>query len=123
MVTQRLNHAVLYVRDAAKSAEFYCRVLGFKEVANLDDRAIFLQASGSTNDHDLGLFSLGGNGANSAAGQTAVGLYHLAWEVDTLSELQRLVNCRVNREPLLAHQIMEPQKLCMPAIPTDLSSR
>jgi catechol-2,3-dioxygenase len=90
MGIQRLNHAVLYVRDAAKSAEFYCRVLGFKEVANLDDRAIFLQAAGSTNDHDLGLFSLGGNAANSAAGQTTVGLYHLAWEVDTLSELQRI---------------------------------
>jgi catechol-2,3-dioxygenase len=33
---------------------------------------------------------LGRNAANSAAGQTTVGLYHLAWEVDTLSELQRI---------------------------------
>lgn len=90
MGIQRLNHAVLYVRDAAKSAEFYCRVLGFKEVVNLDGRAIFLQAAGSTNDHDLGLFSLGENASNSAAGQTTVGLYHLAWEVDTLGELERI---------------------------------
>jgi catechol-2,3-dioxygenase len=90
MGIQRLNHAVLYVRDAKKSAEFYRTVLGFIEVVNLDDRAIFLQAAGSTNDHDLGLFSLGENAANSGAGQTTVGLYHLAWEVDTLSELQRI---------------------------------
>jgi catechol-2,3-dioxygenase len=90
MGIQRLNHAVLYVRNAPKSAEFYCRVLGFTEVVNLDGRAIFLQASDSTNDHDLGLFSLGADAAASGAGQTSVGLYHLAWEVDTLSELRRV---------------------------------
>jgi catechol-2,3-dioxygenase len=90
MGIQRLNHAVLYVRDAKKSAEFYCRVLGFREALDLDGQAVFLQAAGSTNDHDLGLFSLGENAAASGAGQTSVGLYHLAWEVDTLSELQRI---------------------------------
>ncbi len=90
MGIQRLNHAVLYVRDAKKSAEFYCWVLGFKEVVDMDGRAVFLQAAGSSNDHDLGLFSMGKDAANSGAGQTTVGLYHLAWEVDTLSELQRI---------------------------------
>ncbi len=90
MAIQRLNHAVLYVRDAKKSAEFYCRVLGFRVVLDMDGRAVFLQAADSTNDHDLGLFSLGKEAANSGAGQTSVGLYHLAWEVDTLSELQRI---------------------------------
>ena len=90
MGIQRLNHAVLYVRDAAVSSEFYCKVLGFREVLNLGGKAIFLQAADSTNDHDLGLFSMGEHAANSGAGQTAVGLYHLAWEVDTLSELQKI---------------------------------
>jgi catechol-2,3-dioxygenase len=90
MGIQRLNHAVLYVRDAKRSAEFYCTVLGFREVLNMDGHAVFLQAAGSTNDHDLGLFSLGENAASSGAGQTSVGLYHLAWEVDTLSELERI---------------------------------
>lgn len=90
MGIQRLNHAVLYVRDAAKSSEFYCAVLGFREKVNMGGNAIFLQAADSTNDHDLGLFSVGENAANSGAGQSTVGLYHLAWEVDTLSELQRI---------------------------------
>jgi catechol-2,3-dioxygenase len=90
MGIQRLNHAVLYVRDAANSSDFYCRILGFREIVNLGGRAIFLQAENSANDHDLGLFSVGDEAANSAAGQTTVGLYHLAWEVDTLSELQRI---------------------------------
>jgi catechol-2,3-dioxygenase len=87
---QRLNHAVLYVRDAAVSSDFYCNVLGFREVLNLGGKAIFLQAADSTNDHDLGLFSMGEQSANSVAGQTTVGLYHLAWETDTLHELQRI---------------------------------
>jgi catechol-2,3-dioxygenase len=53
-------------------------------------KAVFLQAEGSTNDHDLGLFHLGGQAGPSGAGHTTVGLYHLAWEVDTLAELTRL---------------------------------
>jgi catechol-2,3-dioxygenase len=89
MPVTRLNHAVLYVRDVARSTEFYARTLGFREVVGMPGAA-FLQASGSTNDHDLGLFQIGSQAAGSGAGRTSVGLYHLAWEVDTLAELQRL---------------------------------
>ena len=89
MPIQRLNHAVLYVRDAQRSAEFYREVLGFKRLIDTPG-AVFLQAPGSTNDHDLGLFSIGEAAAPSEAGQRTVGLYHLAWEVDTLAELQRI---------------------------------
>jgi len=87
MPIQRLNHAVLYVRDAQRSADFYERVLGFRRIPMLDgfDGAVFLQAAGSTNDHDLGLFSVG-----DQPGPRGIGLYHLAWEVDTLDELERI---------------------------------
>src|SRR5437660_811024 len=44
---------------------------------------------GSTNDHDLGLFEVGPAAAPSGAGRTTVGLYHLAWELDTLGELEQ----------------------------------
>src|SRR3712207_97294 len=53
-------------------------------------RAVFLQAEGSTNDHDLGLFQIGAGAGPSEAGRRTVGLYHLAWEVDTLAELARV---------------------------------
>jgi len=89
MPIQRLNHAVLYVRDADRSAEFYREVLGFRAVGGFPG-AVFMQASGSTNDHDLGLFSIGDSAAESEAGRRTVGLYHLAWEVDTLGELERI---------------------------------
>ena len=89
MPVTRLNHAVLYVRDLRRSVDFYSSVLGFRVVADMAELpgAAFLQASGSTNDHDLGLFQIGGAAGPSGAGRTTVGLYHLAWEVDTLAEL------------------------------------
>jgi catechol-2,3-dioxygenase len=100
MTVTRLNHAVLYVRDADKSADFYGDLLGFRRLINMPG-AVFLQAPGSTNDHDLGLFSIGPNAQPSQAGQQTVGLYHLAWEVDTLAELDRLAHALTERGALV----------------------
>ncbi len=90
MPVQRLNHAVLYVRDVSRSLAFYRDVLGFRVEVEIPGRAVFLQAEGSTNDHDLGLFAIGTGAGPSEAGRRTVGLYHLAWEVDTLRELARI---------------------------------
>src|SRR3954468_21329761 len=87
---QRLNHAVLYVRDVDRSVAFYRDVLGFRVKVEIPGRAAFLQAEASTNDHDLGLFAVGSGAGPSEAGRRTVGLYHLAWEVDTLAELARV---------------------------------
>jgi catechol-2,3-dioxygenase len=87
MPIHRLNHAVLYVRDAEASARFYEEVLGFRRIPLQLPGAVFLRAAGSNNDHDLGLFSIGAGAGPSPAGRQSVGLYHLAWEVDTLTEL------------------------------------
>jgi catechol-2,3-dioxygenase len=90
MPINRLNHAVLYVRDADRSAAFYTEILGFRRLPLEFPGAVFLQAEGSSNDHDLGLFSIGVAATDSPAGRGAVGLYHLAWEVDTLGDLADL---------------------------------
>jgi catechol-2,3-dioxygenase len=86
MPIRGLNHAVLYVRDAQRSAAFYRDVLGFREIVNMPN-AVFLRAPESDNDHDLGLFGIGDAATASPAGRSAVGLYHLAWEVPTLADL------------------------------------
>jgi catechol-2,3-dioxygenase len=101
----RLNHAVLYVRDIERSVAFYTDVLGFRVLNVMPDGfsgAAFLQAPGSTNDHDLGLFEVGPAATPSPAGRGgSVGLYHLAWEVDTLAELERLSERLANAEALV----------------------
>jgi catechol 2,3-dioxygenase-like lactoylglutathione lyase family enzyme len=103
MTITRLNHAVLFVRDVERSVSFYTDVLGFTRVDMTPDgfaAAAFLQAPGSTNDHDLGLFQIGAAAGPSPAGRTTVGLYHLAWEVDTLAEMQRLAAALAERGAL-----------------------
>ena len=60
MNVKRLNHAVLWVRDARASAAFYGDALGFQVVeTDPSGRAVFMRAGGSDNRHDLGLFSVG----------------------------------------------------------------
>ncbi len=85
---KRLNHLVLYVRDAQRALRFYQDVLGFEIVEAPSPQAVFLRANGSDNHHDLGLFSVGATAPSPPQG--AVGLYHLAWEVDTLDTLEGL---------------------------------
>jgi catechol-2,3-dioxygenase len=83
-----MNHAVLYVRDASRSVQFYEDVLGFRRV--IDDpqnRFAFMRAPGSSNHHDIAFFTIGDAAGPSQAGRATVGLYHLAWEVPTLDEL------------------------------------
>jgi catechol-2,3-dioxygenase len=101
MPVTRLNHAVLYVRDVARTREFYENVLGFSTLTWMPGQAAFFRAPGSTNDHDLGTFQIGEGASASTAGRSTVGLYHLAWEVDTLTELARLRQVLTERGSLV----------------------
>jgi len=100
MPIHRLNHAVLYVRNVARSKNFYCGTLGFDVVSEFPGAA-FLRAPASDNDHDLGIFAIGDDAAASDAGRRTVGLYHLAWEVDTLGELAELASTLRNAGALV----------------------
>lgn len=86
---RRLNHAVLYVRDAKRAAAFYHEALGFEVAAEMGDgAAVFLRADNSDNHHDLGLFSIGPQAPSPERGR--VGLYHLAWQVDSINDLAEM---------------------------------
>lgn len=85
MAPVRLNHAVLFVADLELAEQFYTEVFGMELVAReAGVNAVFLRLPRSGNHHDLGLFA-----SDQAAGprQRRVGLYHLAWQVDTINEL------------------------------------
>lgn len=82
----RLNHAVLFVSDLQRALDFYLGVFGFEVIATEPRaNAAFLRAPGSSNHHDLGLFGLGAAATPKRRG--SVGLYHLAWQVDTIDDL------------------------------------
>ena len=82
----RLNHAVLFVADLDRAERFYVEVLGM-EVAAREPRAnaVFLRSPRSGNHHDLGLFGVGSSAPPKQRG--GIGLYHLAWQLDTIDEL------------------------------------
>src|ERR687889_2726211 len=82
----RLNHAVLFVADLERAETFYTGVFGM-EVAAREPRAnaAFLRLPRSGNHHDLGLFGVGPAAAPKVPG--GIGLYHLAWQLDTIDEL------------------------------------
>ena len=81
----RLNHAVLYVRDAQVASDFYQAAFDFEVVEQMGRGAVFLRARHGENHHDLGLFSVGDDAAPLAGRR--IGLYHLAWEVPTIEAL------------------------------------
>ncbi len=81
----RLNHAVLFVSDLDRSVTFYERTFGMVVMAREPRaNAAFLRLPRSGNHHDLGLF---GVGAQPRRPRGSIGLYHLAWQVDTIDEL------------------------------------
>jgi catechol-2,3-dioxygenase len=83
---RKLNHAVLYVRDARRSAQFYADAFGFVVAATVGNgAAVFMRAAETENHHDLGLFTIGADAPGPERGRA--GLYHLAWEVDTIHDL------------------------------------
>ena len=83
----RLNHAVLYVSDLDQSISFYSRAFGMTVMAREPRaNAAFLRLPRSGNHHDLGLFGVGAQPPRPRGG---LGLYHLAWQVDTIEELEQ----------------------------------
>ena len=82
----RLNHAALYVRDAQRLSRFYQETLGFI-ARQRSDQQVFLSTSATTkNNHDLVLIGIEADAPEPTDGRRP-GLYHLAWEVESLPDL------------------------------------
>ena len=89
----RLNHAVLFVTDLERSLGFYQQAFGMTVVAR-EPRAsaAFLRLPRSGNHHDLGLFGVGEQPPRAPG---SIGLYHLAWQVDTIEDLMGVHRSRL----------------------------
>lgn len=120
----RMNHAVLYVRDARRTADFYQRLLGFKVIIEGPaGQYVFLRAPDSDNHHDLALFTIGSAAGDSPAGRSTVGLYHIAWEVPTLEELAAVQERLAREGVLIGAATTARTRACTPRTPTVWSSR
>ena len=81
----RLNHAVLFVADLDRAVRFYTEVFGMELITREPElNGAFLRLPRSGNHHDLGLFGIAGAIPQP---RRSVGLYHLAWQLDTVDEL------------------------------------
>ncbi len=93
MSIRRVNHVVLSVTDLDASTAFYTDVLGLITVATMPGNPhwpamVFLRSPfASTNHHDLGLIA---NADGRVDVGVPAGLFHVAFEVGTLDELEQL---------------------------------
>jgi catechol-2,3-dioxygenase len=78
---------VLRVRDVERAEKFYTEVLGLKVTGKSPGRMVFFSSDGSSSSHELACMALGAGAPGPE--QDRVGLYHMAWQVDSLEELER----------------------------------
>jgi catechol-2,3-dioxygenase len=84
-VPTQLGHVALRVRDVARATRFYADVLGL--TVRHEGRVAFLGARPEAS-HEIALFPL----PEDAEGPDPkrVGMYHMAWEMASFQELERL---------------------------------
>ena len=81
-----LAHLVIRVRDLDRSIAFYQDVLGLELLKPQMSFMAFFNSPGSDRSHELGIMQLGPDAPGPE--QDRVGLYHFAWQVDELKQLE-----------------------------------
>ncbi len=84
---KQLGHIVIRVRDLERSERFYSDVLGLHVTNKRAGRMVFMSA-GDASSHELALVPVGEEAPGPE--KTRVGLYHFAWEMDSLDDLKQL---------------------------------
>jgi catechol 2,3-dioxygenase len=88
-----LDHVNIFVRNAARSYEWYTDVFGFHTQDTMHHpgtdrlRAVFLSCDRG-HAHDIALFEVGDDAAPQEKGQ--VGLNHVAWRMASLDDLAEM---------------------------------
>ena len=82
---KRLTHLVIRVRDVERSEKFYTEVMGFHVTAKYPGM-VFYATEDEPTTHDLATQQIGMGAPGPEAHR--VGLYHMAWQVETLEDLR-----------------------------------
>jgi catechol-2,3-dioxygenase len=80
----KLSHAVLFISNLERSRPFYEKAFGLQFVAGRPGAAFF-RIPGGEDHHNLALMEVGAGAPVPQQG--SVGLYHLAWEVESIDAL------------------------------------
>ena len=95
MVTpKQLGHLVIRVRDLEESERFYTDVLGLKVMNKRPGEMTFMSADTALS-HELALVPVGEDAPGPE--ESRVGLYHFAWEMDSLDDLKKLYSVMKER--------------------------
>ena len=94
MKINSLGHVVLKVADLERSEKFYSGVLGMSVCGRFDEQDMKMTFFTLGNHHDLAIMEV--SGTDTAAGNQAVGLHHVAFCVGTL--LDELVEAKTHLE-------------------------
>jgi catechol 2,3-dioxygenase-like lactoylglutathione lyase family enzyme len=96
MSLRRVNHVVLSVSDLEASTSFYREILGLDLVATLPahgdwkEMRFFRAPGASANHHDLAIIATATLPRPGWGQPSAPGLFHVAFEVGTLDELEQV---------------------------------
>ena len=84
---KKLGHLVLKVSDLNLSERFYTKIIGLRITQRISNTMVFMSASDNAS-HELALMST--DQIRSNPGKNPVGLYHFAWAMDSLEDLQQI---------------------------------
>lgn len=116
MSIRRINHAVLSVTDLEGSTIFYRDVLGLTLVATLPaqdnwkEMRFFRAAGTSTNHHDIAIIANATLPLPGWGQPSAPGLFHVAFEVGTIEELESMGR-RLKEANALIDYVEQPMHL------------
>ena len=83
---KQLGHIVLRVRDLNRAERFYSDVLGLEVTTRMGQSMVFLSAGEAS--HGRALMAVGPEAPGPDPSR--VGLYHFAWEMESLDDLKQL---------------------------------
>ncbi|WP_426197413.1 VOC family protein [Massilia sp. DWR3-1-1] len=116
MSIRRVNHVVLSVSDLEKSTVFYRDVLGLRLVATLPaqdnwkEMRFFRAVGESTNHHDIAIIANATLPLPGWGKPSAPGLFHIALEVGTITELEDMGR-RLKDANALMDDVYQPMHL------------
>ncbi len=84
---KRLGHVYLWVKDVARSKDFYSKVLGLAVNRYTPGKSAFLSAADDSS-HELAIGQVGMEAPGPY--RRHVGLYHYAWEMGSFDDLKAM---------------------------------